>query len=79
MHSLFGDRFLRLFAGDLQRRMKQSTSTIKDQNPEAKAEVAAESGDPDSGDGHEKDSTEGNDLPYEEEQNKKNNTKLKNE
>ena len=74
MHSLFGDRFLRLFAGDLQSRLKGTKSNLKDQNPEAKAEGAAEPVDPASEEGHEKNLAEGNDLPDEEDQNKKNET-----
>ncbi len=42
MQSLLGDRFLRKFAGDLKHRRKQLANLLKDQTPEAKAELAAE-------------------------------------
>jgi hypothetical protein len=74
MHNLFGDRFLRLFAGDLQRRLKQTKSNVKDQNPEVKAEDGAEPVAPAVEEGDEKNLVEGNQLPNEEEQNKKNDT-----
>lgn len=34
MHNLFGDRFLKLFAGDLQRRLNRTSSDLIDQNPD---------------------------------------------
>lgn len=74
MHNLFGDRFLRLFAGDLQRRPKGTKSNVKDQNPEVKAEDGAEPVAPAFEEGDEKNLVEGNQLPNEAEQNKKNDT-----
>ncbi len=42
MQGLLGDRFLRKFAGNLKRRRERLASLLKDQTPEAKAELAAE-------------------------------------
>jgi hypothetical protein len=71
MHNLFGDRFLRLFAGDLQLRLKRTIPNVIDQNPEA---ITAEPVDPASEERHEKNFTEGNQLLNEKEQNEKKNT-----
>lgn len=65
MHNLFGDRFLRLFAGDLQRRLNRSITNVKDQNPEAVAKVTAEPIDPASEEGQEKNIAEGIGFPNE--------------
>ena len=66
MHSLFGDRFMRLFGGNLQRRLKRTISNDQDQNPEAKAEGVGEPVDPAYEEGHEKILAEGNLLPNDE-------------
>lgn len=71
MHNLFGDRFLRLFAGDLQRRQKRTKFNFEDQTPEVKAEYAADLVPPGSEEGHEKNLADGNQLPDEQGQNKK--------
>lgn len=70
MHNLFGDRFLRLFAGDLQHRKRPIISNVKYQIPEAKAEDAVELVDPASEEGHEKNLADGNLLPDGKDQNK---------
>jgi len=71
MHNLFGYRFLRLFAGDLQRRQKRTIFNFEDQTPEAKAQDGADQVDPGSEEGHEKNLADGNQLPDEQDQNKK--------
>ncbi len=42
MRGLLGDRFLRKFTGNLKRRQERLAIYLKDQTPEAKAELAAE-------------------------------------
>lgn len=71
MHNLFGDRFLRLFAGDLQRRQKRSIKNVKDQNPEAIAGDVMTRVDPVDEESDGLNFAQGNDLPDEEEQHMK--------
>lgn len=68
MHNLFGDRFLRLFAGDLQHRPIRTPSNDKGQAPDALAKGADEPISSASDEGLEKKLAEGNDLPNNEEQ-----------
>ncbi len=42
MQGLLGDRFLRKFTGNLKRRRERLAILLKDQTPEAKAELADE-------------------------------------
>ncbi len=42
MQGLLGDRFLKKFAGNLKSRRERLAILLKDQTPEAKAELAAE-------------------------------------
>ncbi|HEX9027999.1 MAG TPA: hypothetical protein VF823_02415 [Anaerolineales bacterium] len=42
MQGLLGDRFLKRFAGNLKHRREQLALLLKDQTPQAKAELAAE-------------------------------------
>ena len=72
MHNLFGDRYLRLFAGDLQRREKRSISNDKDQNPEAKADDPSDPINTDLVEGHEKSLAKSDELQIENESKKKN-------
>lgn len=71
MHNLFGYRFLRLFAGDLQRRQKRTKFNFEDQTRETKAQDAADLVAPGSEEGHEKNLADGNQLPDEQDQNEK--------
>lgn len=71
MHNLFGDRFLRLFAGDLQRRQKRSIKNVKDQNPEAIAGDVMTWVNPADEESDGQNLVQGNDLPDEEAQHMK--------
>ncbi|MRS05568.1 hypothetical protein EG832_20490 [bacterium] len=74
MNNFFGDRFLRLFAGDLKHRQKRTLPNIKDQNSESITEGAAELVTPASEEGQDKNLPDRNHLLNEEEQSKKNDT-----
>jgi hypothetical protein len=69
MLNLFGDRFLILFAGNLQRRLKRPIPYVKDQNPEAITERSVE---PTSDEVHEENLREGIHYQNVDEQNMKN-------
>lgn len=78
MIGLIADRFLKLFAGDLPRRLKQTIFPVKGPDTEAITEVTAGPCDTVTVEGHEKDIAQGNHLPDENEPLKKNDSELEN-
>lgn len=70
MHSLFSSRYLKLFTGDVQRRLRRLKPDIKDQNPEGIGDGSAEPFTFFPNEDHGKNGTEGNLFPDEEENQK---------
>ena len=79
MRGLLGDRFLRLFAGDLIHRLKSSTSIFIEQNPEVEADTAVGPESSAAEEDYEKGIAGRKDVANGEEQNKRNEIKPTNE
>ena len=73
MNSFFSNRFQRLFSGDLQQRRKRTILNAKNENTEPKTEGFTEPVGSNYDEDHEKNLTDGNHLPNEKKQIKKNN------